>query len=47
MLRCVVADWHLADILAAPEFVRFWTEADIGPIRELNGLSANDPKRTK
>jgi predicted DNA-binding ribbon-helix-helix protein len=27
---CDVAYWHLADIPAAPAFVRFWTKADKG-----------------
>jgi hypothetical protein len=33
MLRCVVADWHLADNPTAPAFVRFWTKADNGGFR--------------
>jgi hypothetical protein len=29
LLRCVGRDWPLADNLAAPAFVCFWTKADI------------------
>jgi hypothetical protein len=38
--------WHLADIPAAPAFVRYWTNNGQRATLGLNGSAANDPKQT-
>jgi hypothetical protein len=41
-----VSFWHLADISAAPAFVRYWSNSGQSWILARDGLSAFDPSAT-